>query len=957
MEYGGGMQEFYQNVASDNTVDFQTTLVTVRLTASGVGLSGGVAKYYASGWKTIGTTDGNGETTIELLPLNYKFRMEYGGAANEKYQNVSVDPVVLFTAQNAVPTVILQTSAGGGIADGVVQYYASGWKSFGTTDQYGVATKDDLLPGTYKFRMEHNGASQEFYHDVSTNAPLVFETVNVTVRLEDHTGNVGNLPAEGVAKYYASGWKTIGTTTGGVISLELLPLNYKFRMEYAGGALEFYHDVGNDPVVVFQTVPLTVSLQDHTGAVGNLPAEGVAKYYASGWKTIGATTGGLVSTELLPLNYKFRMEYAGGALEFYQHVGTDAAVIFQTTEVTVALQGCGDVAIEGGLAKYYASGWKTIGATDSSGLTTIELLPLNYKFRMEYGGAANEFYQDVSVDPAVAFPVTQFEYVSAETVQYYASGWKTVTGSIYLLPGTYQFKIGSETKYLDISGCSLIGGAVTIQAVDSQGNPLSGVEVSAFKPNTGGVTMGTTDATGKVTATLPWYGNGIVFTARYAKSSATAAVNVAAGLNPNPLHTFQTTVALIEVRDCAGNAVQGTAVTYFISNSGGGNVGTVGPSGLVSTELFPGTYAFTATINRTAVSAQVNITAGSPVDYTFVPTVVEFHHTLGQVSMWQNNIGGTVFNGPTYIFDGTYTIDFYEGNTKLYSMPLTVVDGTCAIEKSMLVLDLIDSQGNGLANGAFKYRFGWGGYTAIGTTDASGRLYHSLDGPPVNTKVTVTYNGAAIEKEQNVATNAHFVFQTVPVTAVLNDSGGSPLGSATFEYRYDWDPKQPFDGAEELLPVKTKITVHYMGASIEREQHAGTAPDFVFATVPVTAVLNDSSGQPLANATFEYRYDWGNKQPFVGPMELLPVKTKITVSYAGASIEKEQNASGNPNFIFQTGQVTSTSCTRYRYDWGSYMPFTSGMELLPVPTKFSDADGPDVTATPVAGGTIDVTCN
>ncbi|MFZ1400004.1 MAG: right-handed parallel beta-helix repeat-containing protein, partial [Candidatus Promineifilaceae bacterium] len=949
MEYGGAAQEFYKNVSSDPTVEFQTELVTVGLQSTGSPISGGLAKYYASGWKTIGVTDSNGETTVELLPLNYKFRMEYGGAANEKYQNVATNPAVIFTAQNTFPTVIFQDSQGNGIEGAVIKYYASGWKIFGTTDANGIVTKEDLLPGNYKFRIEYEGAAQEQYHDVRTEQPLVFQTVAVTVQLLNHNGAIGNLLAEGTAKYYASGWRTIGATSGGVATVELLPLNYKFRMEYGGGAKEFYQNVGDEPVVEFQTTLVTVNLENHDGELGMLPAEGTAKYYASGWKTIGETAGGVTSIELLPLNYKFRMEYGGAAQEFYQDMAADTEVMFRTSEVTVALQDCDDAGIEGGIAKYYASGWKSIDITDESGLTTIELLPLNYKFRMEYGGAANEFYQNVGSDTAVTFTATKFEYVSTETVKYYASGWKTVTGPIYMLPGTYRFQIGSETQYLDISGCSLIGGAVTIQAVDSQGNPLSGVEVSAFKPNTGGFTMGTTDATGKVTATLPWHGNGIVFTARYAKSSASAAVDVVELLNPNPLHTFQTTVAMMEVRDCEGNAVEGTAVTYFISNSGGGNVGTVGPSGIVSRELFPGTYSFTATINRTSVSSNVNITAGDPIDHTFVPTVVEFHHSLGKVSMWQNNIGGTVFNGPTYIFEGTYTIDFYEGNnTKLYSMPLTVTDGTCSIEQSMLVLDLIDSSGNGLADGAFKYRFGWGDYTEIGTTDANGRLYHSLDGPPTNTKVTVTYNGASIEKQQNVATDSHFVFQTVPVTAVLNDSNGAPLNGATFEYRYGWGSKETFPGLMELLPVNTKITVSYMGASIEREQHAGTDPDFVFATVPITAVLNDSNGAPLSGATFEYRYGWGSKQPFTGPMELLPVNTKITVSYAGASIEKEQNANTTPDFVFATVPVTATllasdgvtdlsgdATFEYRYGWGTKQAFDGAEELLPVNTKIT----------------------
>ena len=38
------------------------------------------------GWKTFG--DGTTTTTMELLPLKYKFRVSYGGASQDKYQHV-----------------------------------------------------------------------------------------------------------------------------------------------------------------------------------------------------------------------------------------------------------------------------------------------------------------------------------------------------------------------------------------------------------------------------------------------------------------------------------------------------------------------------------------------------------------------------------------------------------------------------------------------------------------------------------------------------------------------------------------------------------------------------------------------------------------------------------------------------------------------------------------------------
>ncbi|MEZ4591513.1 MAG: Ig-like domain-containing protein [Chloroflexota bacterium] len=86
-----------------------------------------------------------------VLPLNYKFRMEYGGAAT-KNTRTWLTIQLSSSPQNSFPTVIFQDSQGNGIEGAVVKYYASGWKIFGTTDANGIVTKEDLLPGNYKFR-------------------------------------------------------------------------------------------------------------------------------------------------------------------------------------------------------------------------------------------------------------------------------------------------------------------------------------------------------------------------------------------------------------------------------------------------------------------------------------------------------------------------------------------------------------------------------------------------------------------------------------------------------------------------------------------------------------------------------------------------------------------------------------------------------------------------------------
>jgi hypothetical protein len=80
MNYGGGVQDQVQTVASSAVVVFRTTSVTVQLkNSAGAPEDTGSFQYYAGAWRPLGTTSG-GRTSLELLPLTYTFRMTYGGA-------------------------------------------------------------------------------------------------------------------------------------------------------------------------------------------------------------------------------------------------------------------------------------------------------------------------------------------------------------------------------------------------------------------------------------------------------------------------------------------------------------------------------------------------------------------------------------------------------------------------------------------------------------------------------------------------------------------------------------------------------------------------------------------------------------------------------------------------------------------------------------------------------------
>ncbi|MBN1407519.1 MAG: hypothetical protein JW956_07015, partial [Calditrichaceae bacterium] len=198
---------------------------------------------------------------------NYPFRMTYEYGSNQKSQDIGVDPVVVFTTVKA--RVQLESSLGDPLDTGYVQYYASGWRDLGTTVN-GESAKE-LLPNNYPIRMTYEYGSNQKSQDIGSNPIVVFPTVNTIVQLKDSSGV---LIDPGTVKYYASGWRDFGQTSGGQAEKELLPKNYTFRMISDFGTEQKAQDTGVDPIVIFQvagapTYPELVLQQPAQGLITN----------------------------------------------------------------------------------------------------------------------------------------------------------------------------------------------------------------------------------------------------------------------------------------------------------------------------------------------------------------------------------------------------------------------------------------------------------------------------------------------------------------------------------------------------------------------------------------------------------------------------------------------------------------------------------------------------------------
>ncbi|HEX2965225.1 MAG TPA: DUF1566 domain-containing protein [Syntrophorhabdaceae bacterium] len=430
------------------TITSVNPTVTVQFRDSaGNPISGGVVQYYSGGWKFFGTTDSNGQTTLQLAKGTYTFSMTSSYGSQSKSQNISTNPTVVFQTVRVI--VQLQDSTGTLVDSGTAKYYSSSaWHEIGTTS--GGQVSAELLPATYTFSMTSSYGSQSKSQNISTNPTVVFQTVRVTVQLQDSTGT---LVDSGTAKYYSSSaWHEIGATSGGQVSTELLPATYTFSMTSSYGSQSKSQNISTNPTVVFQTVRVTVQLQDSTGA---LVDSGTAKYYSSSaWHEIGTTSGGQVSAELLPATYTFSMTSSYGSQSKSQNISTNPTVVFQTVRVTVQLQDSTCALVDSGTAKYYSSSaWHEIGAT-SGGQVSAELLPATYTFSMTSSYGSQSKSQNISTNPTVVFQTVRVTVqlqdstgvpMDTGTVQYYASGWRdlgiTSSGTAYkeLLPATYTF--------------------------------------------------------------------------------------------------------------------------------------------------------------------------------------------------------------------------------------------------------------------------------------------------------------------------------------------------------------------------------------------------------------------------------------------------------------------------------------------------------------------------------------
>lgn len=640
---------------------------------------------------------------------------------------------------------------------------------------------------------------------------------------------------------------------------------------------------GPQPIAAAGSGTVTVNLLSSVNAgLGG----GNVYYYDGGWQLLGTTGSDGSVSGTVPKTTDIEIRYAGGK---YKWQGIDPSgnptLTINTVEVTVKLETCDGTPLTGD-ALYYFGGFTSIGPTPA----TVELLPHsgigpgqgNYDFRVNYDGRTSPIHtQDISVDPVVVFKTTKVS-LSGSDVYWYNNGWKPFVSPKEVIGGTsnkygntawadFKFDgMNSPTVTLDIDGCSLTGGMLTL--VDEAGSPLANYPAAypdetrnlKYKYRCGGSwapwTSFQTDANGQTFYSIDCstvggggkkWDNKITMVLNQTSTEQDVTVNSmfqAAKVNAN-LKTCNPETPL-----AGGTVAQGGGFWY--------THGTTGAGGTVSFYAFPGNNVkVRMNFNYGSVTQNAVPVTFPTTDIDFVTTTVNFFYG-GTIKI---KVGGwPVITTPIELLPGNYGFKF---NGTLYYVDVS----GCELSKGLLTV--VDENGNGVPGASFRYACGGSWVGSGGDTDANG--WYFGDVPACMTKIRASVGNSGQEKVKSDLEASNYTFTTEVLRVNLKDHAGNLINDQTGTLDQGGG---------------TWIGLGNFNAS-----------GFV-----------DVQTFPVASAKYRASYNCTSE-----------TKDGIPV-VAGAGIQEVD---------FQTGQVIS-ACGHTQYVGCGWSAFTSGMEQMPGTREF-----------------------
>ena len=325
-------------------------------------------------------------------------------------------------------------------------------------------------------------------------------------------------------------------------------------------------------------------------------------------------------------------------------------------------------------------------------------------------------------------------------------------------------------------------------------------------------------------------------------------------------------------------------------------VGTTGVDGCVVGDMPARKTRVSVTYGGVEQSQRQNLADNPTVTFATTPVTVSLTTSTGEPiagAIAEYHAGGWQPIGTTG-GDGTATIEMLASNRTFRithddirnRRKQNVADDPVVTFATIPVtVSLTTSTGDPIEGALAEYHAA--GWKAIGPTGADGTA--STEMLASNRTFRVTHDDIRNSTKQDVSSDPVVTFATIPVTVALTTSVGDPIEGALAEYHAaGWKEIGPTgaDGtvSTEMLASNRTFRVTHDGIRNRAKQDTRENATITFATKPVTVVLTDSTGAPIAGAMAEF-HAGGWKE--IGPTgedgtvstELLPSKRSFRVTH------------------------------------------------------------------------------
>ena len=825
MYYHNGTQQINGEVISgaSDIVLFTTVTVNPKLVdCDENGLNGGNVKYYQNGW----SGDNAPNTTVELLPGSYSFKMYYNYGTEQR------NGVVV--AGNSTD-VTFSTTQMNYYYSGTVKFYQNGWGTY-TQGMH-------LLPGNYSFKF----GTQQFNNFVVSDCSMDGNVYLFNTK-QSNGSALPNIPI--YRNDYGNHFISVGTTdaNGLLFTTDQPSGQWKFRASKNYSQQDII--AGGANTLNFQSCRFITHVKKTDGS----PFEGIATDYSdynNHWIDLSPSTtdaNGNAYIELFAGDFKFMASknYSSqqGRLELTTP-GSTGTVNFQTSTYTAHVMNHDGSDQAGVSAQYsdYNNHWINLSpsVTDANGNASIELFPGNLKFKATKNYSTQE--GNLEITDSGDSKVINFQTALAQglakdcelgntiagiKIQYsdYNNHWIDLnpgtTGvdglaSMELFPGTYSLK--ASTIYTsEIKPITLAGPTTTVEFNPTRVSFNYPGTVKYSDYNNHWITINPNTYMFAGTHKFRFY-NGNTLTTE--KSIAIS------GCSTNQALIF------VQMQNSSGASLAGGAFDYRIG------WGTYNDLGVDATG--DGYWTF---LNGNPTNAEVRVKykdasitkiQNVQVNPVFIFNTVNVSAKLKESddvteitsgTNWEYRIGWAPYQPLTIAGDEILPVNVevkvgYKDATNTMIQNVGTTPHFAFNTKKVTAKLLASDNSTEITSGTnWEYRIGWGSYHPL--TSGEEML-------PGNVEVKIGYKNATNTMIQNVGTTPDFTFNTKNVTADLFEGANDLSASATWEYRIGWGSYQALSySGEDMLPGNVEVKATYASKSKTRIQNVGTTSDFHF---------------------------------------------------------------------------------------------------------------------------------